>query len=96
MYSPWTGSDQKSVINNISGQLEQLEVTADKENVEKLSELLRVVEDKCRATPLTLQEKPYYTLAHGDLRLNNILLREVLLQHHEIKIPSTFKGMYII
>ena len=71
------------MINNISGQGEQREATADKENVDKLSELLRVIEDKWR-DPLTLTEKPYYTLSHGDLRLSNILLREVLLLHHDI------------
>ena len=77
LYSPWTGSDQKLVINNISGQLEDREVTADMENLDKLSELLRVMEDKWRDA-LRLPEKPYYTLCHGDLRLNHILLREVL------------------
>ena len=75
------------MINNISGQWEQREATADKENVDKLSELLRVIEDKWR-DPLTLREKPYYTVSHGDLRLSNILLREreVLALHHEMKI----------
>ena len=85
IYSPWTGSDQNLVINNISGQLEYREATVEKENLDKLSELLRVLEDKWR-DPLSLTEKPYYTLAHGDLRLSNILLREVLLLHHEMKV----------
>ena len=86
LYSPWNGP--LLVINNFSGQLQHRETreeaTADKENIDKLSELLRVMEDKWRDA-LTLREKPYYTVSHGDLRLNNILLREVLLLHYEMR-----------
>ena len=98
MYSPWTGSDPRwqnaiLVINNIPGQPGCSGATGEKENGDKLSGLLRVMEDKCRAA-LSRPEKPYYTLAHGDLRLNNILLREVflLMLHHEMK--NTLKVMY--
>ena len=84
------------MINNISDQLEHRESReglGDKGNVDKLSGLLRVMEDKWRDA-LTLTEKPYCTLSHGDLRLENILLREVLILHHEIKITPRRKYVF--
>ena len=92
LYSPWTGP--LLVISNFTGQLQHRDTregTADKENLDKLSGLLRVVEDKWRDA-LTLTEKPYYTVSHGDLRLNNILLREVLLLHYEMRNEIYFKN----
>lgn len=93
LYSPGTGP--MLVINNFTDQLqhrETREATADKENVDKLCGLLRVMEDKWRDA-LTLTEKPYHTVSHGDLRLNNILLREVLRLLYQIKF--ILKSMHV-
>ena len=93
LYSP--GTWPMLVINNFTDQLqhrETREATADKENVDKLCELLRVMEDKWRDA-LTLTEKPYHTVSHGDLRLNNILLREVLRLLYQIKF--ILKSMHV-
>ena len=53
------------------------EGTEETGNVDKLWSFIQDLEDKLSGLLTSCVEKSYYTVTHGDLTLDNILLREV-------------------